>query len=237
MDFKAPLVRATLLRRYKRFLADVEFEDGTQTTVHCPNPGAMLGVAPPGAPCWVSRAENPARKLAWTLEIVECPGPEGQTLVGINTHHPNRLAEEAIAAELIPSVPGDVPRRREVKYGAERSRIDLVVEGTPPVWVEVKNCHLLRRADGVAEFPDCVTTRGLKHLRELMGVVEAGDRAVLLFIVQRSDARGVASAADLDPAYAKGLQEAAAAGVEILAYGCHVSPTSICVQINLPIEL
>lgn len=237
MKFQSPLIEGILLKRYKRFLADVRFADGTETVVHCPNPGAMLGVAPENARCWVSLSPNKARKLPHTLEIVECPGPEGQTLVGINTHHPNKIAEEAIKAGAIKELSADLPLRREVRYGAEKSRIDLLLDGNVPLWVEVKNCHLLRRDDGVTEFPDCVTARGLKHLRELMGMVAQGDRAVLLFIVQREDAVALSPADDLDPAYGEGLRAAAAAGVEILAYDCTIGMEEIRVRRAVPIVL
>ncbi|MEM9989595.1 MAG: DNA/RNA nuclease SfsA, partial [Pseudomonadota bacterium] len=138
MKFVSPLEEAILLRRYKRFLADVQFPDGTETTVHCPNPGAMLGVAPEGAPCWVSRSPNKTRKLPFTLEMVECEGPDGATKVGINTHHPNKIAEEAIQAGIIDGLTPDLPLRREVKYGEEKSRIDILLEGPQKTWVEVK---------------------------------------------------------------------------------------------------
>ena len=237
MQFDPIFEPATLLRRYKRFLADVVLSDGTETTVHCPNPGAMLGVAPEGARCWVSRSPNKNRKLPLTLEIVECPGPNGQALVGINTNTPNKLAVEAITSGLIAELPSDAPLRREVRYGEEKSRIDILLETPNPTYVEVKNCHLLRRDDGVTEFPDCVTARGLKHLRELMGVAAAGNRAVLLFIVQREDAVALAPADDLDPAYGKGLRTAAEAGVEILAYRCAIAPEAITVRTAIPVKL
>lgn len=240
MQFSSPLQSAILLRRYKRFLADIELPDGTHTTVHCANPGAMLGVAPEGARCWVSRSASRTRKLPLSLEIVECPSAAGGTaLVGINTHHPNRLAEEAILSGLVDGLSPDAIIRREVRYGAEKSRIDLLLDpdGRMPTFVEVKNCHLLRRADGITEFPDCVTVRGLKHLRELSGVVAEGGRAVLLFVVQRADATGVAPADDLDPAYGRGLRDAAAAGVELRAVRCEVSPSEIQPDRLLPVIL
>ncbi|MEM9233944.1 MAG: DNA/RNA nuclease SfsA [Pseudomonadota bacterium] len=239
MEFPVPLEEAVLLRRYKRFLADISLPGGEETTVHCPNPGAMLGVAPENARCWVSRSPNKARKLPLTLEIVECPGPDGSALVGINTHRPNALAEEALRAGRIKGIEADVPLRREVRYGEEKSRIDLLAEpeGSPATYIEVKNCHFLRREDRVAEFPDCVTARGLKHLRELIIMVEQGHRALMLFIVQRGDAEGVAPAEDLDPKYADGLREAAASGVEIQALRCDVSPTGITATTQVPIIL
>ena len=180
---------------------------------------------------------NKARKLPLTLEIVECDGPGGPTLTGINTNLPNRLAVEAIEGGVIDGLPTDAPLTREVRYGAERSRIDILLETDPPIWVEVKNVHLLRRADGVAEFPDCVTARGLKHLRELSAQAENGDRAVLLFIIQRADAVGFRAAEDLDPAYAQGLTAAAASGVEIMAYKCTVTPEEIRVTTTVPVQL
>lgn len=239
MEFETPLREARLLRRYKRFLADVAFDSGEVTTVHCPNPGAMLGVAPVGARCWISLSTNKTRKLPGTLEIVECDGPDGTAMVGINTHRPNRLAEEAITAGRVPGVPAAAPLKREVRYGSERSRIDILM--TPaesaPIYVEVKNCHLLRRNDGIAEFPDCVTLRGQKHLRELSGVVSAGARAVLLFVVQRGDATAVAPADDLDPAYGMALRDAASAGVEVLAVRCDVTTTGINATAPIPVVL
>ena len=237
MHFDPILEPATLLRRYKRFLADVVLSDGTETTVHCPNPCSMVGAAPEGARCWGSRSPNKARKLPLTLEIVECPGPDGHALVGINTNAPNKLAVEAISQGIITELPHDAPLKREVRYGEEKSRIDILLDTPKPTYVEVKNCHLLRRDDGVTEFPDCVTARGLKHLRELMGVKAAGHRAVLLFIVQREDAVALAPADDLDPAYGEGLRAAADAGVEILAYRCSVAPEGIHVRESIPIEL
>lgn len=236
MKFDQPLEPARLLRRYKRFLADVAFDDGREETVHCPNPGAMLGVAPEGARCWVSRSANRARKLPLTLEIVECEGTRGPVPVGINTHHPNRLAEEAILGGLVDGADPQGPLEREVRYGQERSRIDLLQRGGSDLFIEVKNCHLLRRADGVTEFPDCVTARGLKHLRELVRMREDGARAMLLFIVQRADATGVAPAADLDPDYAEGLAWAAGRGVEMRAVGCTLSDRAITPDRPLPVH-
>ena len=227
MQFDPPVQEAVLLKRYKRFLADIRWPDGLEETVHCPNPGAMLGVAPEGARCWVSRSANKARKLPCTLEIVECEGPQGLVPVGINTHHPNRLAEEAIRAGLVEGVDPERPLEREVRYGEEKSRIDLLQRGNRDLYIEVKNCHLLRRDDGMTEFPDCVTARGLKHLRELARMVDDGARALLLIIVQRADGVGVMAAADLDPAYAEGFSWAAEQGVEMRAVRCAVEPQAI----------
>ncbi|MDP3401710.1 MAG: DNA/RNA nuclease SfsA, partial [Brevundimonas sp.] len=181
MDFPQPLKRGQLVQRYKRFLADIVLEDGTEITAHCPNPGAMLGLNMPGLPVWVSRSPDPKRKLAHTLELVEVDGG----LVGINTMHPNRLAAEALAADAIPELTGYATHRREVKYG-QASRVDFLLEGPdrPRCWLEIKNCHL-RRTETLAEFPDCVAARSTRHLRELQAMAAEGDRAVALFVVQR----------------------------------------------------
>lgn len=230
MDFPQPLVRGTLVSRYKRFFADVVLDDGREITAHCPNPGAMLGLNTPGLGAWVSRSDDPKRKLAHTLELVEADGG----LVGINTLHPNRLVAEALAADAIPEVAGYATHRREVRYGAN-SRVDFLLEHPEraPCWLEVKNCHL-RREGTLAEFPDCVAARSLKHLRELTAMVEAGQRAVMLFVIQRTDCDAFEACADLDPAYAKGLTEAAAAGVEVLAYRCAISPGRVTIADRVP---
>jgi len=183
MNFSSPLVAARLVQRYKRFLADVVLDDGSALTAHCPNPGAMLGLNTPGLTCWLSKSPDPKRKLAYTLELVEADGG----LVGINTMHPNRLVAEALAEDLIPELCGYASIRREVKYGTA-SRVDFLLqdEAKPPCWLEIKNVHLMR-TPGLAEFPDCVAARSTKHLRELEAMVAAGDRAVALFVVQRTD--------------------------------------------------
>ncbi|MET0273851.1 MAG: DNA/RNA nuclease SfsA [Phenylobacterium sp.] len=230
MHFPSPLVRGRLAARYKRFFADVILDDGTAVTAHCPNPGAMLGLNTPGLACWLSRSDDPKRKLAMTLELVEADGG----LVGINTMHPNRLVAEALAADAIPDLTGYATHRREVKYGTN-SRVDflLTAPDRPPCWLEVKNCHL-RRDGTLAEFPDCVAARSLKHLRELTAMVEQGDRAVMLFVVQRTDCDAFEACHDLDPAYAKGLAHAAAAGVEVLAYACEITPEHVVIAQRIP---
>ncbi|MCQ8184310.1 DNA/RNA nuclease SfsA [Parvularcula maris] len=244
MIFDPPLTEAVLLRRYKRFLADIALPGGEETTVHCPNPGAMMGVAPEGARCWVSRSPNKARKLPLTLEVVECEASGGGPIAtGVNTNHPNRLAVEAIRAGLVEGVDPKGELLREVRYGEERSRIDLLQPGEPDHispngadhYIEIKNCHLMRRSDGTAEFPDCVTARGLKHLRELSRMVAEGHRATLLFVVQRGDAKAVMAARDLDPAYAEGLDEAARAGVVMRAVVCDVSAEAILPRGAVPV--
>jgi sugar fermentation stimulation protein A len=217
MDFPQPLARGRLVRRYKRFLADVVLDGETDAvTIHCPNPGSMLGLAEPGATVWLSRSPDPRRKLACTLELVEANG----ALVGVNTMHPNRLVAEALAAARIPELAGYDTVRAEVKYG-DASRVDFLLEGSgrPNCWVEVKGVTLSRRP-GLAEWPDCTSTRAARHLRELQAVATAGDRAVVLFVVQRDDCAAVSVAADLDPVFAAELERAARGGVEILAYGC-----------------
>lgn len=230
MNFPSFLERGVLVSRYKRFFADVVLDDGREITAHCPNPGAMLGLNTPGLPAWVSYSDNPKRKLAHTLELVEADGG----LVGINTMHPNRLVAEALAANAIPELTGYASHRREVRYGAN-SRVDFLLEAPDraPCWLEVKNCHL-RRTGTLAEFPDCVAARSLKHLNELSAMVEAGERAVMLFVIQRSDCDAFSACQDLDPAYARGLTEAAAAGVEVLARACEISPNAVRIAQPVP---
>lgn len=230
MDFPQPLIRASFVQRYKRFFADVVLEDGTPVTAHCPNPGAMLGLKTPGSGCWISRSADPKRKLAHTLELVEADGG----LVGINTLHPNRLVAEALAAGAIPEVAGYASIRREVRYG-EASRVDFLLEDPAlgRCWLEIKNVHLMR-TPGLAEFPDCVAARSLKHLRELEAMVVQGDRAVALFVVQRTDCTDFAACYDLDPAFANGLDNAAEAGVEVLVYGCDVTPSAVGIGRRIP---
>ena len=217
MRFPIALSRGVLLRRYKRFLSDVRLDNGAEVTAHCANPGAMIGVADPGSEVWLLPSDNPRRKLDWSWELVRV----GDHLVGVNTGHPNVVAVEAVAAQKIPELTGYVSIRREVRYG-RNSRIDLLLEGPgrPICYVEVKNVHL--RRDETAEFPDCVTARGTKHLGELRDVAAAGNRAVMLYVVQRKDCTGFRIAADIDPDYDAALRQARAAGVEVLCYDCRV---------------
>lgn len=226
MRFPDPLLPARLLRRYKRFLADVEFPSGEQAVAHCANPGSMMGLAEPGMEIWLSPARNPARKLRYSWEIVRAD----DTLVGINTAHPNAIVADAARAGQIPELAGYRGLRREVRYG-KNSRIDLLLEDDerPDCYVEVKNVTL-KRGGTAAEFPDSVTARGAKHLLELSSVVESGGRAVLFFLVQRGDCSAVRVAADIDPVYAQAFQKALDSGVEAVAYSCHVDPEFIGLQ-------
>jgi sugar fermentation stimulation protein A len=232
MRWPKPLIPARLVRRYKRFLADVVLEDGEETTVHCPNPGRMMGLDEPGSRVWLSRSEATKRVLPLTLELVEAGGG----LVGINTMHPNRLALEAIQAGLVPELSGYREVRREVAYG-EGCRIDLLLRepGRADCYVEVKNVHL-KRADG-AEFPDCVTARGVRHMRALSERVAAGDRAVVMYVVQRTDCDGFSIASDIDPTYAAAFRRALAGGVETICRACRVTLDEVRLAGPLPVTI
>lgn len=234
MRFPSPMRRGRLLKRYKRFLADIRLDDGEEITAHCANPGSMLGVAIEGAPVWVSEHHGTKRKLPYSWELVEVDG----ALLAVNTSNPNKIAAEAIEAGMIPELSGYQDIRREVKYG-EASRVDLLLEGgrrRKPCFVEIKNVHLSRET-GIAEFPDSVTKRGAKHLAELSAMAAEGARAVMLYVVQRSDCRLFRPAADLDPAYAAALSAAVNAGVETLCYDCEVTTSEVVLRKPLEIEL
>jgi len=230
MRFPSPLVRGRLIQRYKRFLADVRLDSGEAITAACPNTGSMLGLAAPGSAVWLSRSEAASRKYPHTWEMVEADLGGGPTLVGINPMHPNRLVAEAICAGGIEKLTGYESLRREVKYG-QASRIDLLLEDARKgrCYVEVKNVHLMRRA-GCAEFPDCVTTRGAKHLAELSAMVAQGHRAVMVYLIQRADAETFSISGDLDPAYLEAFRLAADAGVEALSYRCRLTAEAITVD-------
>ncbi len=227
MRFPAPLLPAILVRRYKRFLADVVLPSGETVTVHCANPGSMTGLNVPGARVWLSKSANPSRKLVHSWELIEVDLGGGAELVGINTLHPNALAAEAIAAGAIPELAGYATVRREVKYG-KGSRVDFLLEGPPrpPCYVEIKNVHLMRRAS-LAEFPDAVTKRGARHLAELADMVALGSRAVMFYLIQIGSARRFALARDIDPTYGKAFDAARAAGVEAIAYRCGITREGI----------
>lgn len=226
------MVPATLVKRYKRFLSDHRLESGEVITASCPNTGTMLGLTTPGSATWLVHAPSPTRKYDYRWELIEDEG----TWVGINTGRPNALVEEAIRTGVITELAGYADLRREVKYGTN-SRIDLLLEdpGRPQAFVEVKNCHLRRQA-GLAEFPDSITTRGAKHLDELAAQVALGHRAVMVFCVQRADCDHFDVAADIDPGYAAAFQRARDAGVEALAYVCHVSAETIALTHSIPIK-
>jgi sugar fermentation stimulation protein A len=231
MNLPQPLYEATLIRRYKRFLADVRLPDGKTITVHCPNSGSMKGCAEPGSSVLISRSSNEKRKLPFTLELIRIQGH----WVGINTMRPNSLVREAISLGLVPELSGYQDLRSEVRYGTN-SRIDLLLSGPDgSCYVEVKNVTLLQGERAL--FPDAVTTRGQKHLRELMQVVQTGERGVIFFVVQREDAQTFGIADSIDPNYGKLLRMAVQNGVEALAYQADVSPQGICLAKRLQITL
>lgn len=239
MRFPSPLHSGRLIKRYKRFLADIVLDSGEEITAHCANPGSMMGVAIEGSRVWVSLSDNKKRKLPYSWELIEID----DTLIPINTTNPNKIGHDAIEAGMIPELTGYETIRREVKYG-ENSRIDLLLDGAKsnrkgrdkPCYVEIKNVHLSREK-GLAEFPDSVTTRGAKHLAELKNVVAEGNRALMLFVVQRGDCNRFRPAVDLDPAYAAALTDAAEAGVETLCYDCEVTLSEVVLRKPLEIEL
>ncbi len=235
MRFPVPLIPATLIKRYKRFLADVRFENGEEVTAHVANPGAMTGLAAPGARVWLSKSDNPNRKLAYSWELVEVDLGSGPELVGVNTSHPNALVNAALAAGAIPPLAGYQTIRREVKYG-KNSRVDFLLEhpSRPRCYVEVKNVHLMRQPR-LAEFPDAVTTRGAKHLDELAGAVADGARAIMLFLIQIGSANRFTLARDIDAKYGAAYDRARAAGVEVLAWRCTLTREAIVVSAPVPL--
>ncbi|WP_224816721.1 DNA/RNA nuclease SfsA [Hasllibacter sp. MH4015] len=234
MRFPSPLVPARLLRRYKRFLADCVLDDGREVTAHCPNPGAMLGLKDDGVRIWLLPNSDPKKKLKFGWRLVEL---EGGHFAGIDAGLPNLLVKEALAEDRIEALKGYSVIKPEQRYGDEKSRIDFLLSepGRPDAYVEVKNCHLRRDGDW-AEFPDCVTARGAKHLRELARIAEQGGRAVMLYVVQRTDCTRFRLAPDLDPAYALAFDAARAAGVEILCHGTDISPGGITLTNPLPVD-
>lgn len=238
MKFATPLLEATLSKRYKRFLADVVLADGSTMTLHCPNTGSMLNCAEPGSRVWYSVADNAARKYPFTWEIVEV---DGSYRVGINTGRANALVKEALQKEVIPALRDYATLQSEVAYGSEGSRIDFLLSGggekpQPSCYLEVKSVTL-GLGDGLGAFPDAVTARGLKHLRELVAMRENGQRAVLLFCVQHTGIATVMPADRIDPVYGRALREARAAGVEVLAWGCDVGPQEIILRRELPVQM
>ena len=231
MKLPVPLTCGTLIRRYKRFLADVCLDSGEVVTAHCANTGSMTGCAAAGSPVLLSRSDRPGRKHPFTWELVHVGGG----WVGINTAHPNRLVEEAVLNGTVAELQGYASLRREVAYG-RNSRVDLVLEGAgAPCYIEVKNVTLVE--EGRALFPDAVTLRGQKHLCELEEVVRRGDRGVIFFVVQRGDADCVAPADGIDPQYGRLLRRAVSGGVEALAYRAMVTPEMIVLLKRLPVCL
>jgi sugar fermentation stimulation protein A len=235
MRYPAPLIPARLVNRYKRFLADVVLDSGEALTAHVANPGAMTGLAAPGARVWLSKSGDPNRKLPYSWELVEVDFGTGMELVGVNTAHPNPLVAAALAQGAIAEMAGYTSVRREVKYG-QRSRVDFLLEAPdrPPCYLEVKNVHLMRRP-GLAEFPDAVTARGARHLDELADVVAAGGRAVMLYLIQICSAGRFALARDIDPVYGAAFDRARARGVEAIAYRCTIANEGLDITASVPI--
>ena len=232
MQIDKPVTIGRFVKRYKRFLTDVEAEDGTVVTAHCPNTGSMRGCLEEGARVALRDSQDPKRKLQLTFQTIEVDG----TWVNVDTGLPNALAYEAVEAGAIQELTGYETLRREVKYGTG-SRIDLLLEDPKKgrAYVEVKNTTL--KEGTVAKFPDAVTTRGKKHLLELREVVAAGDRGVMLFCVSRSDVKSFEPADEIDPDYAATLREVAKEGVEVLAFSTHVTPTSFELGEQLKVNL
>ncbi len=232
MKFSAPLLKGTLVQRYKRFMADIVLDTGEEITAHCANSGSMMGVKDEGAEVWVSASDKPKRKFKYTWELIKV----GESLVGINTSLPNKIAEESIETGVVSELQGYETLRREVKYG-KNSRIDILLEdpSKSACYVEIKNVTL--RRDHLAEFPDSVTARGTKHLGELANQVGAGHRAVMYYLTQRDDCDTFAVASDIDPVYAVALEKAMAAGVEVICYGCKLTPKEIQVISPLSLEI
>ncbi|GGH33660.1 sugar fermentation stimulation protein A [Cribrihabitans marinus] len=231
MRFQTPLVPATLIRRYKRFLADCRLADGREVTAHCANPGSMLGLADPGARIWLEPNDDPKKKLKFGWRLVE---HDNGHFTGVDTSVPNRALRAALEARAIPELAQYGTVRPEVKYG-QASRVDFLLgqDGAPDAYVEVKSVTL-SRAPGLAEFPDSVTARGARHLGDLAAMATQGHRAVMLYLVQRTDCVRFAVAADIDPTYARACAAAHAAGVETLVYTTRISPEAI--EIGPPID-
>lgn len=234
MKFSDPLVRGRLIKRYKRFLVDIELESGKVVVAHCANPGSMMNLLLPDAEVWLSPASNPNRKLKYTWEMIRYE----DTLIGLNTSLPNKIVEDAIQQDLVAEFTEYDSLKREVKYG-ENSRIDILLQSSnlPDCYLEVKSVTLKRPGNGnnLAEFPDSVTVRGTKHLQELSGQVANGNRAAMFYLVQREDCNRLSIAGDIDPNYANAFIAARKAGVEMLCYGCSISPEAIKIRRKLEI--
>ena len=236
MKFSDPLVRGKLIKRYKRFLVDIELESGKVVVAHCANPGSMMNLLLPDAEVWLSLASNPNRKLKYTWEMIRYE----DTLIGLNTSLPNKIVENAIQQGLVAEFTKYDSLKREIKYG-ENSRIDILLQSPnlPDCFLEVKSVTLKRPENGnkLAEFPDSVTVRGTKHLHELSGQVANGNRAVMFYLVQRGDCNRLSIAGDIDPNYAEAFIAARKVGVEMLCYGCRISPEAIKITRKLEIVI
>ena len=226
------LVSGTLVKRYKRFLADVRLDSGETVTAHCPNTGSMRGCSEPGRKVYLSASDNPRRKLNYTWELMEMP----TTLIGINTQIPNKLVQHSVMEGLVDELSGYTMVRPEVK-SSHHTRLDLLFsrDGGEECWVEVKNCTLVE--NGLARFPDAVTIRGQKHLAELERLVSSGKRGVIFFLIQRMDAVSFSPAADIDPDYAKALKQAVRAGVEVVVRDTHLDTAMISMGKSIPMIL
>jgi sugar fermentation stimulation protein A len=230
MEFASPLVPARLIKRYKRFLADARLEDGREITAHCANPGSMMGLKDPGTKIWLEPNDDPKKKLKYGWRLVD---HENGHFTGVDTSVPNRALKAALMAHEVPELAAHPTVRSEVKYG-QNSRIDFLLSGhSSDLYVEVKSVTLSREV-GRAEFPDSVTARGTKHLHELVDMVKSGHRALMFYLVQRTDAEYVTLADDIDPTYASAFDAALSAGVEVLAYDCQISPQGITLGRPLP---
>jgi sugar fermentation stimulation protein A len=231
MRFPSRLIRGTLVQRYQRFLADVRLPSGEIVTAHCTNTGSMMGCKEPGSVVYISRSDKKGRRLIYTWEIIEV----GRTWVGINTMLPNRLVAEAIASGTIPELQGYDNVRREV-VTRQGTRLDLRLEGSNgSCFVEVKNVTLA--VDGAAAFPDAVSERGTKHLKELMWLRRKGHRGAVVFVIQRTDCRIFRPADEIDSEYGRWLRRAIKAGIEALPYVAYVTPKEIVLTERLPIRL
>jgi sugar fermentation stimulation protein A len=236
MKFAEPLIAGRLVKRYKRFLADVVLDSGETITTTCPNTGSMMGLVAAGSRVWLSTSDSPTRKYKHTWELVEADFGAGPVMVGINTNHPNKIVSDAIIDGKIKELKGYAELKREVKYGTN-SRIDILLSDPKksPCYVEIKNVHMMRHHPR-AEFPDSVTERGAKHLDELARMVEAGNRAVMLYLIQMNSPTSFSFAADIDPAYVKAFDRAKAAGVEAIAYRCAISIQQIEIDKAVPVK-
>ena len=229
MEFATPLIAARLIRRYKRFLADVRLPDGTEAMAHCPNPGSMMGMADEGIKIWLEPNDDPRKKLKYGWRLIE---QDDGHFVGVDTGVPNRVVGPALLAHQIAGLPPYDAVRAEVKY-ADKSRIDFLLSDAVDTYVEVKSVTLSRTA-GLAEFPDSVTARGAKHLETLTQMVAQGHRAVMFYMVQRTDCAALSLAADIDPAYAAAFARATKAGVQVLAYDCAIDPKGVTLRRPMP---